>query len=113
MSLGVPQWLTGLKALSLLWHGFDPWPRNFHMQAWSKKKFIHLYFSNSNIYYIIYYMLRHLLLKVICYQYLKNFFGHAYSMWKFLGQGSNSCHSSNPNCCKIFNLLHKRTSEFF
>ena len=23
---------------SLLWHGFDPWPRNFHtLQAWPKK----------------------------------------------------------------------------
>ena len=26
-------------ALLLLWHGFDLWPRNFHMpQAWPKKK---------------------------------------------------------------------------
>ena len=25
--------------LSLLWHGFNPWPRNFHMpQVWLKKK---------------------------------------------------------------------------
>ena len=24
---------------SLLWHGFDPWPENFHMlRAWPKKK---------------------------------------------------------------------------
>ena len=27
------------------------------------------------------------------------FFNHAHSMWKFLGQGSNLCHSSNPSCC--------------
>ena len=24
-------------------------------------------------------------------------FGHAYGMWKFLGQGSNPCHSSDPS----------------
>ena len=27
------------------------------------------------------------------------FFNHAHSMWKFLGQGSNLCHRSNPSCC--------------
>ena len=27
------------------------------------------------------------------------FFGHAHSMWKFLGQGSNLCHGSDPSCC--------------
>ena len=27
------------------------------------------------------------------------FFGHAHGMWKFLGQGSNPCHSSNLNHC--------------
>ena len=44
---GVPLWHSRLRiqALSLqwlgwlLWHRFDPWPRNFHMpQTWSKKK---------------------------------------------------------------------------
>ena len=29
---------VGDRALSLLWHGFDPWPRNFHKQVWPKKK---------------------------------------------------------------------------
>ena len=24
-------------------------------------------------------------------------FGHTYGMWKFSDQGSNSCHSRNPN----------------
>ena len=34
------------------------------------------------------------------FQWLKNllFFGHAYSIWKFLGQGLKPCHSSNPVC---------------
>ena len=27
------------------------------------------------------------------------FFGHTCSMWKFLGQGSNPCHHSDPNRC--------------
>ena len=33
--LGLPlQWPR-----SLVWHGFDPWPRNFHMlQTWPNKK---------------------------------------------------------------------------
>ena len=26
------------------------------------------------------------------------FLGHSHSMWKFLGWGSNTCHSSNPSC---------------
>ena len=26
------------------------------------------------------------------------FFGYTHSMWKFLGQGSNLCHRSNPSC---------------
>ena len=26
-------------------------------------------------------------------------FGHTHSMWKFLAQGSNLSHSSNPSCC--------------
>ena len=26
-------------------------------------------------------------------------FGHFHSMWKFLGQGTNLCYSSNPSCC--------------
>ena len=31
----LPLWQLG----SLLWYGFDFWPRNFHMpQVWSKKK---------------------------------------------------------------------------
>ena len=43
-----------------------------------------------------------------------NFFGCAHGMWKFPGQGSNPCHSSDPSCCsdnsQILNLLyHKRT----
>ena len=34
----VTQWAKDL-VFSLLWHGFNPWPRNFHMtQAWPKKK---------------------------------------------------------------------------
>ena len=29
-------------ALSLLWQGFNPWPRNFHMlQVWKKKLWRH------------------------------------------------------------------------
>ena len=38
------QWVKDLvwslqQAESLLWHGFDSWPGNFHMpQAWSKKE---------------------------------------------------------------------------
>lgn len=27
------------------------------------------------------------------------FFGHTHSMWKFLDQGSNPSHSSDPSCC--------------
>ena len=27
------------------------------------------------------------------------FFGHGCDIWKFLGQGSNLCHSSDPGCC--------------
>ena len=27
------------------------------------------------------------------------FFGHAYSIWQFLGQGLNARHSSNLSCC--------------
>ena len=27
------------------------------------------------------------------------FFGHTHSVWKFLGQGSNSCHNSDPSQC--------------
>ena len=39
----VVQWVKDLLSLqqlrSLGWHGFDPWPRNFHvLQAWQKKK---------------------------------------------------------------------------
>ena len=34
----VAQWVKD-SALSLLWLGFDPWPRNFRMlQAWGKKR---------------------------------------------------------------------------
>ena len=38
-----------LKQLgSLLWHEFDPWPRNFHMlQVWPKKQIIKKKESNS------------------------------------------------------------------
>ena len=32
---------------------------------------------------------------------LGGFFGHACSVWKFLGQGSNPCHSSDPGCCSV------------
>ena len=44
---GVPWWLSRLRiqccyccgSESLLWHGFDPWPWNFHMPwVWTKKK---------------------------------------------------------------------------
>ena len=28
-----------------------------------------------------------------------NLFGWAHSMWKFLDQGSNTCHSSALSCC--------------
>ena len=27
------------------------------------------------------------------------FFCHTHGMWKFLGQGLNPCHSSDPSCC--------------
>lgn len=43
------------------------------------------------------------------------FVGRTQRMWKFLGRGSNLCHSSNPSRCSnntdwILNLLyHKRT----
>ena len=40
--------------------------------------------KNTSFYYIIYFIL---------------FFDYAYCMWKFLGQGSNPCHSSNLSCC--------------
>ena len=34
----VAQQVEGL-VVTLLWHGFDPWHRNFHvLQAWPKKK---------------------------------------------------------------------------
>ena len=40
VSSRVPWWLNGLRIwqLSLLWLGFDPWPRNFHiLQAQPKQ----------------------------------------------------------------------------
>ena len=47
-SIGIPWWLCRVSkylALSLLslglllWHEFDPWPRNFHMPlVWPKKR---------------------------------------------------------------------------
>ena len=42
MSSLVAQWVNDLTLSllclgSLLWHGFDPWPRNFLM-PWAKKK---------------------------------------------------------------------------
>lgn len=38
--MGVPDGLTGKDpALSLLWYGFDPWPREFtYDKVWLKKK---------------------------------------------------------------------------
>lgn len=45
------------------------------------------------------------------------FSSHAHWLWKFLGQGSNPCHSSNPrydNVRGILNpLCHKRTPFFW
>ena len=42
------------------------------------------------------------------------FFGHGYSMWKFLSQGWNLCHSISPSHCSdnagsLNPLWHKRT----
>ena len=37
------QWVKD-PALSLLWHGFSPQPRNFHMSQWQPKKYIYTYF---------------------------------------------------------------------
>ena len=34
-------------------------------------------------------------------------------IWKFLGQGLNSCHSSDPNHCIVNPLFHKKTPDFF
>ena len=49
INLVVPLWCSELRiwhchlaAWSLLWWGFDPWPRNFHM-AWTQEKKILLY----------------------------------------------------------------------
>ena len=41
------------------------------------------------------------------------FFGHSHSIWKFLGQGSNPCHSSNPSHCSDTTrfLTHCATKE--
>ena len=38
--LGVPGWPSSKDpVLSLLWHGFNPWPGKFHMPwMWPKKK---------------------------------------------------------------------------
>ena len=47
-------------------------------------------------------------------KYLKVFsFGHTYSMWNFLGQGSNLCHSSDPRHCSdsTGSLTHCATRE--
>ena len=35
----------------------------------------------------------------VYFQILFYLFGHAYSIWKFLGQGSNPCHNIDPSCC--------------
>ena len=45
------------------------------------------------------------------------FFGHICGMWKFPGQGSNPCHSSNPSHCSenarsLTCCTHKRTPQF-
>ena len=42
------------------------------------------------------------------------FFGHAHSMWKFLGQGLNQCHSSNlsHSSKNTGSLTHCTTREF-
>ena len=42
------------------------------------------------------------------------FFGHTCGMWKFLGQGSNLCHNSNPSCCidNTRSLTHCTKKEF-
>ena len=42
------------------------------------------------------------------------FFGSAHGMWKFLGQRSNSSHSSNPGCCSDHarSSTHCGTREF-
>ena len=36
------QWLE-----SLLWHGLDPWPRNFHMSQLQQKKKLYYYYFLS------------------------------------------------------------------
>ena len=43
-----------------------------------------------------------------------SFFVHAHSMWKFLGQGSNPHHSSNPSRCNdnARSLTHCTKREF-
>ena len=41
------------------------------------------------------------------------FFGHTCGMWKFPGQGLNSCHSSNPSCFSdnARSLTHSASGE--
>ena len=41
------------------------------------------------------------------------FFGHAHGMWKFLGQGSNLLHSSDPSCYSenAGSLTHRTARE--
>ena len=42
------------------------------------------------------------------------FFGCTHGMWKFLGQGSNLCHSSDQGCCSddVGYLTRCATGEF-
>ena len=74
------------SALSLLWLGLDPWPRNFCM-LWvqpkkKKKKKKKLLMSPPLI------MTDCILGSFVC-------FGPAHGMWKFPGQGLNLNHSSD------------------
>ena len=52
--------------------------------------------SSPHNYFLIHLTLLH---RIWANRVLFCFFNHSLSMWKFLGQGSNLCHSNNLGCC--------------